>query len=285
LHFITIYEIIQYIPEIPAFSAHLSMLTGARRNRLIEMVRLHGFASLPELAKELGVSESTLRRDLERLEEQGPIRRIHGGALYAGDSPKLPHFDARQSAQWGLKKAIARRALVLVEDGDTLLLDGGSTTYELARLLVGQPLHVVTISLPVANLFARDTNSDLVFIGGNICPRTGVAQGPYADAMLAKLRVRKTILSTAGISEEGFFNNNLLLVETERAMMRAADEVIVVADSTKFGRSSLGHVCALGDVQHLVTDSRLNKKWRTALKTAGVDLLIAEPIESESQQS
>ena len=91
-------------------------------------------------------------------------------------------------------------------------------------------------------------------IGGNICPRSGVARGPYADRMLSMVRVRKTIFSVAGICDEGFFNNDLLLVETERAMMRAAAEVIVVADSTKFGHPSLTHLCPLDAVQHLVVD-------------------------------
>jgi len=172
------------------------------------------FASLPELTQEVEVSESTIRRDLDYLEEQGTIRRIHGGVLYAGSSPKLPHFEARQPAQWPKKTAIARRAVELVNDGDTVLLDGGSTTYEVARLLVGRPLHVVTTSLPVANLLASDSRSDLVMIGGNICTRTGVAQGPYADKMLGMVRVRKAFLSMAGINEEGCFNNNLLLVAT-----------------------------------------------------------------------
>ena len=84
-------------------------------------------------------------------------------------------------------------------------MDGGSTTYEVARLLVGRPLHVVTNSLPVANLFASDANSDLVLIGGNICPRTGVARGPYADEMLAKVRVRKTVFSVAAVERRGLF--------------------------------------------------------------------------------
>ncbi len=252
------------------------MLAEERRRRLLELVRLRRFASLPELTEELSVSESTVRRDLETLEEQGSLRRIHGGVLYAGDSPKLPHFDARQPAQWPQKKAIARAAAELIEDGDTVLLDGGSTTYEVARFLVGRPLHVVTTSLPVANLLAADSRSDLVLIGGNVCPRSGVAQGPYANKMLGMVRVRKAILSVAGINEDGFFNNNLMLIETERAMMDAADEVIVVADSSKFGRQSLGHLCSLADVDRLVADSGIAEQWRNKITDAGVDLLIAE---------
>ena len=234
------------------------------------------FASLPELAGELQVSESTIRRDLEQLEEQGSATRIHGGVLYAGQSPKLPHFEARQPAKWAEKRAIARRTAELLEDGDTVLLDGGTTTYEVARLLIGRPLHLVTNSLPVANLLASDTASDLVMIGGNLCPRTGVAQGPYADDMLATLRVRKTILSVAAINDEGYFNNNLLLVNTERAMMRAADEVIVVADSSKFGHRSLTHLCELEAVRYVIVDDGIADLWRAKLEAAGVDLLVAE---------
>jgi len=255
------------------------MLVEERRNHLLELVRVRRFASLPELAEQLEVSESTVRRDLDQLEKQGSARRIHGGVLYTGVSPKLPHFDTQQPAEWDKKKSIAAAAVRLIEEGDAILLDGGSTTYELARLLVGHRLHVVTTSLPVANLFASDAGSDLVLIGGNICPRSGVARGPYADRMLSMVRVRKTIFSVAGVCESGFFNNDLMLVETERAMMRAADEVIVVADSTKFGRQSLTHLCPLSAVHHLVVDDRITPEWGENVRAAGVDLIVAETSE------
>ena len=257
------------------------MLAEERRDRLLELVRVRRFAPLPELAEQLAVSESTVRRDLDQLEEQGAARRIHGGVLYTGTSPKLPHFDAQQPAEWEKKRVIAAAAVNLIDDGDTILLDGGSTTYEVARRLVGRPLHVVTTSLPVANLFASDNNSDLILIGGNICPRSGVARGPYADHMLSTVRVRKTILSVAGIHDEGFFNNDLLLVETERAMMRAANEVIVVADSTKFDHQSLTHLCPLGAVHHLVVDDGITQQWRAKVRAAGVDLIVAGTTEKQ----
>jgi DeoR family fructose operon transcriptional repressor len=247
-----------------------------RRKQLLELVRLRRFASLPELVEELGVSESTIRRDLDYLEELGSARRTHGGVLYAGDLPKFPHFEMRQPADWPKKRAIAQRTAELIADGESILLDGGSTTYEVARLLVGRPIHVVTNSLPVANLLAADTRADLVLVGGNVCPRTGVVLGPYADRMLASIRVRKAILSVAAINEEGYFNNNLLLVETERAMMRAASEVIVVADSSKFGHQSLAHLCRLGEVNYLVVDSQIDPQWREKVLAAGVKLLVAQ---------
>ena len=256
------------------------MLAEQRRSRLLELVQSRQFATLPELVEQLGVSESTVRRDLEYLEERGTTRRIHGGVLFAGETPKLPHFEVRPPAQWNLKKAIARCAANLVQEGDTILLDGGSTAFEVAKLLGGRSVHVVTNSLPVANLFASDGNNvDLILIGGNICSRTGVARGPYADEMLTQVHVRKTILSTAAVGNEGLYNNNKLLVQTERAMMRAGDEVIVVVDSTKFGRQSLGHVCPSDDVDYMVVDDRLSSEWRDKVLAAGVKLLVAEVTE------
>jgi DeoR/GlpR family transcriptional regulator of sugar metabolism len=251
------------------------LVTEQRRNKVLELVRTKGFASLPELVDELGVSESTIRRDLDYLEEIGSAKRTHGGVFYAGASPKLPHFEERQPANWEKKRAIAHETVKLIEDGDTLLLDGGTTAYEVAHLLIGRPLQIVTNSLPVANLFASSANTDLVMLGGYIYPRTGVSLGPYANEMLAHLNVRKTVLSVAGINDRGFYNSNLLLVETERAMMQAADEVIVVADSTKFGRQSLAHLSPLSDAHYLVVDDGISDEWKSKAEDAGVRLLVA----------
>ena len=146
------------------------MIAEERRNRLLELIRTRGFAALPDLAEQLAVSESTVRRDLDFLEEAGAAKRTHGGVFYTGATPKLPWFEEREPAQWSKKQAVAARAAELIQDGDTLLLDGGSTTYEVARLLVGRPLQIVTNSLPVANLFASSQANDLVFVGGYIYP-------------------------------------------------------------------------------------------------------------------
>jgi DeoR/GlpR family transcriptional regulator of sugar metabolism len=252
--------------------------TEDRRNCVLELIRQRGFASLPALDQQLAVSESTVRRDLDFLERSGVAQRTHGGVFYTGPSPKLAHFDQRQSFNWDKKRRIAVSASRLIDDNDTILLDGGSTTYELAQLLVGRPLQVVTNSLPVANLFTSSENADLVLIGGYVHAKTGVSLGPYANQMLAGLNVRRAVLSVAGASERGFYNSNLLLVETERAMMHAADEVIIVADSTKFSHTSLAHLCNLTDIDILVTDDELSPDWRDRLAAADVKLIIADPV-------
>jgi DeoR/GlpR family transcriptional regulator of sugar metabolism len=231
------------------------------------------------LAGEFEVSESTIRRDLEHLEEVGVAKRTHGGVFYTGESPRFPHFRDRQESQWDKKRAIAKCAAEFIQDGETVLLDGGSTTYEVARLLVGRPLQVVTNSMPVANLFASSTDTDLVLIGGNVHLRTGVTIGPYANAMLADLNVQRTVISVAAINERGFYNSNILQVETQRAMIGAGDEVIVVADSTKFGHSSLARLCELPLIDHVVADDGIARKWQDQLAKSGVRLTVSPPIE------
>jgi len=256
------------------------MLVSERRNRLLELIRAQGFASLPELADNLAVSASTVRRDLDHLEESGSAKRTHGGVFYTGPSPNLKHFDQIQAKNLEKKRLIANLANSLIEDGDTILMDGGSTTYELAQLLCGRPIQIITNSLPVANLFSGSDSNDLILIGGNIHTRTGVALGPYANRMLADLNCRKAVLSTGAIHDDGLYNSNLLLVETERAMMAAADEVIVVADSTKLGRRSLAKVCELNEVNQLVVDNEMSEDWRSKIVAMGVELKIAGPTDN-----
>ena len=252
------------------------MATGEeRRSRLLEIVRVNQFASLPNLAAELGVSESTVRRDLDFLEDSGTAKRTHGGVFYTGPRPKVPHFEKRQQTHLEKKQQIARSANEMIEDADTLLLDGGSTTYELAQLLIHRPLQVVTNSLPVATLFTASETSDLVVVGGYVHSRTGVCLGNYANQMLRDLNVRYAFISVAGLNEGGLYNSNLMLVETEQSMMQAADEVVVLCDSTKFGRSSLARLGGLQDIDTLIVDSDISETWRERITEAGVRLIVA----------
>lgn len=254
------------------------MLAEKRRTRLLELVRRHGYAPLPDLVKALDVSESTIRRDLAHLEREGAAQRTHGGAYYTGPSPNLPHFELRQSNQWDKKRAIAHAASALIEDNSAVLLDGGSTTYELARLLVGRQLQIVTNSLPVASLFTAAPGADLIVVGGYVHGRSGTVQGPHAEKMIRSLNVRQAIISSAGINERGLFNSNLQTAAAEQAMIEAAEEVIGVIDSTKFGHQSLAHVCTLDRVQQIVADDELDAGWRERLQAAGVKLSLAAPL-------
>jgi DeoR/GlpR family transcriptional regulator of sugar metabolism len=256
------------------------MLAETRRTRLLELVRRRGFAPLDDLVKALGVSESTVRRDLEVLDQAGSVKRTHGGAVCPGEVRSMPALDDRATTQAIEKRAIGRAAAALVADEETVLLDGGTTTLEVARALLGRPVQVVTNSLPIAILLAASKETDLILVGGYVYPRTGVAMGPLAVATMADIRVHKAVLGTHGIMPEGVFNSNSLLVETERQMMRCAQEVIVATDRTKFGRLALSRLCGLEEIHAMVVDDGLSAAYRDMLNEAGVRLHLA-PIGAE----
>ena len=218
------------------------MLAETRRQHLLDLITRQGYATLDELVKVLGVSESTIRRDLEALDLAGSIKRTHGGAVYTGEVRSMPAFDERTETAAAEKRAIGLAAAALLEDGDTVLLDGGTTTLEVARALIGRRVQVVTNSLPIAQLLASSQQTDLILIGGYIYPRTGVALAPGhrhdavdpgADRHSGGGRNRR----------RGDLQLQFLLVETERQMMSCGQEIMIVADHTKFGRLAR-RVCA-----------------------------------------
>lgn len=261
------------------------MLAETRRHALLDHIARQGFATLDELVKALAVSESTVRRDLEALDAAGSIKRTHGGAVFLGEAKSMPALEDRVATATAEKRAIGRAAAALIDDGDTVLLDGGTTTLEVARALVGRPLQVVTNSLPIAQLLASSKDTDLILIGGYVYPRTGVALGPLAIAMMQGIRVRKAMLGAGGIMPDGVYNSNLLLVETERQMMACGQERILVADHSKLGRQALTWLCGLGEFAALVTDPGLSKPDRAMVEAAGVRVHLApldvvEPLES-----
>ena len=255
------------------------MLVEERRQRVLDLVSKRGFIALADLARSIRVSESTLRRDLDYWHQQGTLRRTHGGAIFVGDAASLPALEERSASQRDEKQAIAKAAAGRINDGDTVLLDGGTTTLEVAKLLVGRSLQVVTNSLPIAQLFASRREADLVMLGGYVYPKTGVALGPLTICMMEDLHVHQTILSVGGLSGRGLFNSNLLLVETERQMMRCADEVVVVADHTKFGRPALAFLCEWKDIDTLIVDQPLAHNQRAMLGAADVRLIVAGKAE------
>jgi DeoR/GlpR family transcriptional regulator of sugar metabolism len=212
---------------------------------------------------------------LEALDQAGLIRRTHGGAMTASDTVTVPAFEDRGRVCTAEKRTIGAAAAGVIKDGETVLLDGGTTTFEVARCLVGRSVQVVTNSLPIAYLLAGDRRVDLTMVGGYVYPRTGVSVGPLAVQFLTNVRARRLVMSVAGITDRGFFNSNTLLVETQLQMMKAVDEVIVVADHTKFGQHSLAFLCELGRAQRLVSDAAIGEPYRRMVAEAGLDLLVA----------
>lgn len=231
------------------------------------------------LAAELGVSSSTVRRDIESLERGGIVKRTHGGVIWVGDTKTTatsrPYaFDQRMGYQNDAKIAIARAARSLVSPGQTVLIDGGTTTFYLAQELLGQPLQLVTNSLPIANLFLNDEQVELILTGGLMYPRYGVLLGPTTESILATIHTKTLFLSVAGIYENALYNQNLLLVQSERRMMEQAQEVVLLADSSKFGQQALSRLGDLTEIDVVVSDQALAQPHRDAVQSAGCRLII-----------
>ena len=250
------------------------MLPDQRREKILEYTEKNGYASLQKLSELLNSSESTIRRDLELLDGNGQVRRTRGGIAYVGES--ITDFKERTTRALSEKQRIGRAVAELIEPGDSILLDGGTTTLEVARHLVNRPLQVVTNSLPIAQLLINSPQTELILIGGYLYPKTGVALGPIAVEALSQIRVRRLILSVGGITQEGMFNSNTLLVEAEQKMLETAEDVIVAADSDKFGRNALVKLCDLDRPDHIFVDSGLSDSWKETLEATSVKLTIVE---------
>lgn len=251
------------------------MLVETRRKQLIDLISQRGFATLEELTGKLGVSESTIRRDLEALDVAGAVKRTHGGAVYTGEVRSMPALDDRAASAIEEKRAIGQLAASLIAEGETVLLDGGTTTLEIARALAGRHVQVVTNSLPIAHLLAPDKDVDLILIGGYVYPRTGVALGPIAIACMETIRVQRVFLGAHGVVADGIYNSNSLLVETERQMMRCGQEIYLAVDHTKFGKRALTRLCALSDIHGVIVDDQLDPADGEMVVNAKARLLLA----------
>jgi DeoR/GlpR family transcriptional regulator of sugar metabolism len=250
------------------------VLVDERRQTILQIIETKGFVSLNQLVDLLGTSDSTIRRDLEVLDGIGQIRRTRGGAAYIGES--LTSFDVRRTRAREQKERIAETAASLVQTGETIILDGGTTTLEVARHLAGRPLQVVTNSIPIVNALVNSPETELIVIGGFLYPKTGVNLGPIAVEALKSIHARRLFISVGGITAASLFNSNALLVETERQMIEAAEEVIVVSDSSKLGHSALAQLCSLQAVDRLIVDAGITEEWRQIVQRAGVELTVVE---------
>ena len=266
------------------------MLIAERQSRLKDLLARKGMSDLDSLSSELQVSQSTIRRDVEQLEKTGLVRRTHGGVIWVGEDDRSgpgatgansngarPYaFDQRMGYHTDAKRHIARAAARLVKPGQTVLIDGGTTTFYLAQQLLGQTLQLVTNSLPIANLFINDENVELVLVGGLLYPRYGVLLGPMAEHELGTIHAQTLFISVAGVHDGGLYNQNLLLVSAERKMMEQAQQTVLLVDSGKFGQQALARLCDLADIDVVVTDAALPREQREQVTGAGLRLIIAE---------
>lgn len=255
------------------------MLAQQRQAAILDRVRLHGGVRVSDLVVEFGVSDMTIRRDLEALADQGLVAKVHGGAtVIRPGSTEEPGFAAKSVRNRAEKTAIAARAADLVRPGMAVALSAGTTTAELARRLVGVPeLTVVTNSVPVADVFFGSGRPDqtVVLTGGVRTPSDALV-GPVAVAAIRTFHLDLLFLGIHGMSERaGFTTPNLMEAETDRALVAAAERLVVLADHSKWDMLGISTIAALSDAHVLVTDSRLPESARPPLTEAVGELLIA----------
>lgn len=251
------------------------MKAAERQLRIQELFSNQEFMDVETLCRVLEASESTVRRDLSELEKTGFLRRVHGGALSLQSRDELLDFQRQSVRSQEEKRRIGKVAAGLVEDEQTLILDGGSTVAEVARNLLGRRLHIVTNSIPIAEIFSDSRAVELTLTGGYLYPRLGVLLGPFCEQMLANVSADVLIMGSGGITESGLSNNNTLIVGSECRMITSSRKVIIVADHTKFGRKALVHLAGLEQANVIVTDSGVAPEFQELLKSKGIELVIA----------
>jgi DeoR family transcriptional regulator, fructose operon transcriptional repressor len=251
------------------------MQAEERRKRIEVYLCKVEFASLEELARQVGASLSTVRRDLTLLEASGNIRRTHGGARLVNPRSDEFIFSRRDTLQLAEKELIGQVCAGLIRPRQSVIIDAGTTAYHVARHLEGKTLQIVTNSLPVANLFASAPDIEVVVSGGVIYPRVGVLVGPLAVETFSKTHADVAIMSGGGITRDGVTNSHGLLIDIQRAMIRAASRVIFCCDHTKLGRRSVAHLCDLSSIDTIVTDSAAPIDLIDELRGNGVDVIVA----------
>ncbi|MEK7406322.1 MAG: DeoR/GlpR family DNA-binding transcription regulator [Acidobacteriota bacterium] len=252
------------------------MLSGQRQQKILELLQAQQFVRVSELVRALGASQASIRRDLQALERAGLLKRTHGGAARrqtAGFELSLAEKEDRFKAE---KAAIAEVALSLVSDGDTVMLDAGSTTLQIARRLKERRnIKVVTNAVNIAWELSS-SELEVTLIGGTLRRNTLALVGPIAITTVAGLHVDKLFLATNGLDlKRGLTSPSLIEAQVKRAMLDSASEVIVVTDHSKFGRIAFSQVCSLDRVHRLITDVGAPRDFVQALERLRIDVLLA----------
>jgi DeoR/GlpR family transcriptional regulator of sugar metabolism len=258
------------------------VLARQRQEQILEQVRTTGGARVSDLVELLGVSDMTVRRDIASLARRGLVARVHGGATaIGGRSTDEPGFAVKSGMQTEEKASIAVAAAALVEPGDSVAISGGTTTYAVAlELRQVHDLTVVTNSVPVAEVLHASARPDLtvILIGGVRTPSDALV-GPVAVTALKTLHVDWLFLGVHGMDERaGLTTPNLVEAETDRALVASARQVVVVADSTKWGVVGLSSIGRLDEVDVLVTDEALSPEAQRVARSRAGRLVIASRV-------
>lgn len=265
--------------------ADQALLAHQRRALIVETVRQTGAVRVAELVAQLGVSDMTIRRDLDSLAQAGAVQKVHGGAVAVAEkSAEEPGFEAKSALESAAKAVIADAAAALVEPGTVVGLSAGTTTHAVASRLLKVPrLTVVTNSLPIADMLrtaAVESPGQVpaVLLTGGMPTPSAALVGPLADQSISSLHLDLLILGAHGVSERaGLTTPNLAEAQTNRALVAAARRVVVAADHTKWGVVGLSSFARLDEVDWLIMDEGLQPSARSVLSEAVGELLVVSP--------
>lgn len=261
------------------------MKAPGRHLKIRALLEAQEFVDLETLCRELDASESSVRRDLVQLEAEGELRRVYGGAMAIRDQLRDANRDSQREQgldfEWQStrnaeeKRRIAARTADLIEDRQTVILDGGSTVAAVAHALRGRRLHIITNSLPIALAMDDEKQIEITLTGGYLYPRLRVTLGPLCEQMLSGVSADVLVMGIGGISSDGFSNGNSLVVGSERKMIEVAQKVIIVADHTKFGRNAMLQVAPLDVADYVVSDTALAEEYQEILRSREVEIILA----------
>lgn len=254
------------------------MLANQRREKILDLLREDGSAKVIKLAKIFRVSEVTIRQDLEKLEKENLIIREHGGAYLKSIEDSVRSFTLINQDNMDQKAVIGRCAAQYIFNGDTVILDSGSTTTEIAKNLSGKKnLTVITNALNIALILGAEPGIEVIVTGGEFKPPTLSLTGQKAAEFFEDLHVDKLFLATAGISlRSGLTYPGLSDIVVKKAMIDAADVTYLVADSTKIGKNAFASLGALSLIDYIITDAMIDQNSLTLFRDHQIEIIIAE---------
>lgn len=248
-----------------------------RRRQIMALLQAQGRVSVAMLAEQFGVSEATIRRDLAVLEQMGVLQRTHGGAIRPEPIGWELRLEERAALYLDEKVRIGKKAAELIRDGEIILLDAGTTTFQIAKAIKGcRQVTVVTNALNIATELFGSPGVEVILIGGILRTPTAAAVGPLAEEMLARVNVDKVFLATNGLSlERGLTTPHPGEARTKQAMAAAGREVIVVADHSKFGKIYFAQIIPLHVVHILITDNQADPAMVRQIEALGIEVVLA----------
>ncbi|MGE5581716.1 MAG: DeoR/GlpR family DNA-binding transcription regulator [Bacillota bacterium] len=257
-----------------------SIIPAERRKRILEYIQENRSAKIEELALILDVSEATVRRDLAVLDAEGLVNRTHGGAVLPEVSTAFELlYPEKRMLFPDEKRQIGIKAASMVADGETLILDSGSTTYEIAKNLTGHKnLTIITYDLFIASNISYDPSTTVIVTGGVRREGFNIVIGPLAEDFLRQVRVNKAFLGVDAVNVNyGVTNATFIEVSIKRLIIESASEVILAADHSKFGKVALAKVCDLNRIHHIITDSGIDEAILQELQRSGIATSVVKP--------